>query len=190
MANAGARSTVLPSASARAASSPSPPGSDLAVGVLVVYGSYGIGRVTSRTAATPADPEVVVVDFAKGLSVTLPLERAAECLRPVSGHADLALIERVLRTEAVTDQESWQRRTKTTRAKILAGDAVGLAEVVRSGHQRSASLSSYERELYVEARRLLAAEVGASQSLDEAAADAWVEEQLGHDLASGHALSG
>jgi RNA polymerase-interacting CarD/CdnL/TRCF family regulator len=166
------------------------PASDLAVGVLVVYGSYGIGRVTSRTAATPADREVVVVDFAKGLSVTLPIERASECLRPVSGRAELALIQGMLRTEAVFEQESWQRRTKSTRGKIMAGDALGLAEVVCSGHQRIASLSSYERELYVEARRLLAAEIGASQSIDDDAADAWIEEQLGHVLASAEALAG
>jgi RNA polymerase-interacting CarD/CdnL/TRCF family regulator len=194
MANASPpRSTVSPSAAAHAASgAPSPPlpASELAVGVLVVYGSYGIGRVTSRTKATPAGREAVVVDFAKGLSVTLPIERAVECLRPVSGRAELALIQRALRTQAVSEQESWQRRTKTTRGKIMAGDALGLADVVCSGHQRIAALSSYERELYVEARRLLAAEIGASQSIDDEAADAWIEEQLGHALASAEALTG
>jgi RNA polymerase-interacting CarD/CdnL/TRCF family regulator len=81
-------------------------------------------------------------------------------------------------------EESWQARTKSTRRKLAAGEAVGLAEVVRDStlRQRGLSdgttLSSHERELYLRARRLLTAELAAATESDEAAANAWVEAQL------------
>ena len=68
--------------------------------------------------------------------------------------------------------------------KIAAGEPVGLAEVVRDAVVRqrrspSGALSMYERELYLKARRLLAAELGAATATDEAQAEAWIDGQLG-----------
>ena len=37
----------------------------------------------------------------------------------------------------------------------------------------------YERELYLKARRLLAAELGAATATDEAQVEAWIDGQLG-----------
>ena len=37
----------------------------------------------------------------------------------------------------------------------------------------------YEQELYLKARRLLAAELSAATATDEAQADAWIDGQLG-----------
>ena len=62
-----------------------------AVGDLVVYASHGIGRVADRNNAT------VVLEFEeRGLSVTLPIERAAECVRAVSTENEIADIGRTL----------------------------------------------------------------------------------------------
>jgi RNA polymerase-interacting CarD/CdnL/TRCF family regulator len=65
---------------------------------------------------------------------------------------------------------------------------VELAEVVRDGAQRKRALAarsskshlaSGERDLYVRARRLLSEEIHVVRGVEEADADAWIEEQLG-----------
>jgi RNA polymerase-interacting CarD/CdnL/TRCF family regulator len=164
----------------------------LAVGALVVYGSYGIGTVLrrQRSGGGKAGSDAVVIEFAKGLCVTLPVDRASAYLRPLAGKSEVAAVARTLRAKGVTEDDSWQRRTKSAKGKLVAGDAVALAEIVRNAVRRDGQatagggtirLSAYERELYLEARQLLAAELGISRGVDEVAADAWIEDQLTRD---------
>ena len=171
----------------------------LAVGALVVYGSYGIGTILRRHKENSdgTTGEMVVIEFANGLSVTLPVDRASACLRPLSGKTEVAAVAKTLRAKGVTEDDSWQRRTKTAKGKLVAGDAVALAEIVRNAFRRDGQatpsggvikLSAYERELYLEARQLLAAELGISKGVDEQAADAWIGEQLEQDRESTPAL--
>jgi len=154
----------------------------LAVDDLVVYASHGVGCVANR------QQETVVLEFAEGgLSVTLPIKRAIECVRPVSTEAEIASIGRTLGGADTVSQENWQRRLKTTSGKVTGGDAVGLAEVIRDASRRDeratarkepGRLSLTERQLYLKARRLLADEIGASRGVDPSAADAWIGDQL------------
>ncbi len=154
----------------------------LAVDDLVVYASHGVGRVAIR------QPETVVLEFAEGgLSVTLPIKRAVECVRPVSTEAEIASIGRTLGGADTVGQENWQRRLKTTRGKVTGGEAAGLAEVIRDASRREeratarkepGRLSLTERQLYLKARKLLADEIGASRGVDPSAADAWIGDQL------------
>ncbi len=171
----------------------------LAVGALVVYGSYGIGTILRRHKdnSDGTTGEMVVIEFANGLSVTLPVDRASACLRPLSGKTEVAAVAKTLRAKGITEDDSWQRRTKTAKGKLVAGDAVALAEIVRNAFRRDGQatpsggtikLSAYERELYLEARQLLAAELGISKGVDEQAADAWIGEQLEQDRESTAAL--
>lgn len=163
-----------------------PPGSTsqsltLAVGTVVVYGSYGIGRVAARDG-----DGTVVIQLPDGLSVTLPARRAVECLRPLAGDAELALVQAVLRSDVGVDDDSWQTRTRTARGKLVAGGVPGLAEMVRDGARRdreassreAARPSSHERSLYLKARALLASEVALALGIEDAAGDAWIDEQL------------
>jgi RNA polymerase-interacting CarD/CdnL/TRCF family regulator len=154
----------------------------LAVDDVVVYASHGVGRVAMR------QEESVVVEFANGgLSVTLPLELAARCVRPVSSELEIAGIGRTLSGPETAAETNWQRRLKATRAKVSGGDAIGLAEVIRDAsrrHERTAhrtepgKLSLTERQLYLKARQLLADEIGASRGVDPAYADEWIGEQI------------
>ena len=153
-------------------------------GALVVYGGHGLGRICAGPPDEAHPAASIVVEFAGGLSVTLPLERAVACLRSVAGADELARVQDVLREESGTIEKSWQARTRTTRTKIAAGDALALAEVVRDSVTRqrrapSGALSMYEHELYMKARRLLAAELSAATATDETQADAWIDGQLG-----------
>jgi RNA polymerase-interacting CarD/CdnL/TRCF family regulator len=152
------------------------------VGDLVVYASHGIGRVANRNQKT------VVLEFEeRGLSVTLPIERAAECVRAVSTENEIADIGRTLGEADVASGENWQRRLKTTRGKVTIGEAVGLAEVIRDASRRDeratarkepGKLSLTERQLYLKARQLLADEIGASRGVESAEADAWIGDQI------------
>jgi RNA polymerase-interacting CarD/CdnL/TRCF family regulator len=154
----------------------------LVVDDLVVYASYGVGRVAIRQS------ETVVLEFAEaGLSVTLPIERAIECVRPVSTEVEIAGLARTLGGADAVSQENWQGRLTATRGKVTGGEAVGLAEVVRDGSRRDeraaarrgpGMLSLTERQLYLKARKLLADEIGASRGVDPSAADAWIGGQL------------
>jgi RNA polymerase-interacting CarD/CdnL/TRCF family regulator len=154
----------------------------LAVDDLVVYASHGVGRVAIRQQKT------VVLEFAEGgLLVTLPIERAVECVRPVSTEVEITSIGRTLGGADTVSEENWQRRLKTTRGKVTGGEAAGLAEVIRDASRREeratarqepGRLSLTERQLYLKARKLLADEIGASRGVDPSAADAWIGDQL------------
>ena len=159
---------------------------DLRVGALVVYGGYGLGRVAStrQSGRGVYSSGSVVLEFEGGLSVTLPRERAIGCLRAVADAEELERVRDVLRHHEAAIETSWQARTRSTRTKISLGEPVGLAEVVREAftrQQRSSNgaLSTYERELYLKARRLLATELGAATATDEAQANIWIDGQLG-----------
>ena len=162
----------------------------LAVGDVVVYATYGVGRIVARgkRVVGGVGEEIVVLELARGLTVTLPLERAHQLLRPPVDEADLCRVQRTLREAGTLSSDVWLKRRKDTQAKLKGGDPVELAEVVRDGAQRGramaarpskSQLSSGERDLYVRARRLLSDEIHLVRGGEEADADAWIEEQLG-----------
>ena len=161
----------------------------LAVGDVVVYAGHGPGQVAARgkTVVLGVEQEIVVLELGGGLSVTLPLERAREQLRPLLGEEDIRRVQETLRQDAVVSGDVWAKRLKQGQAKLRGGDPLELAEVVRDGARRermlsgkgtNSQLSRGERELYVRARQLLSGEIGLARGLEPAEADAWIEEQL------------
>jgi CarD family transcriptional regulator len=162
----------------------------LTVGELVVYAAYGVGRIAARTKSViaGADQEIVVLEFARGLRVSLPLERALRQLRPPFNEAEMLRVQQTLREAGTLNSDVWLKRRKETQAKLKSGDPIELAEVVRDGAQRVRALAARpskphvapaERELYLRARELLSQELRLVRGVEEAAADAWIEEQLG-----------
>ena len=160
----------------------------LAVGDVVVYAAYGVGRVVARERrlVLGAEQEVVVLQLADGLSVMLPLERAREQLRPPLSKAGLRRVQQRLREDSTPSLDNWPKRKQQTEAKLTGGDPLELAEVVRDGarHKRtlaakgSSQLSSGDKVMYEKARRLLSAEIGVACGLDPTQADAWIDEQI------------
>jgi CarD family transcriptional regulator len=156
---------------------------------VVVYAAHGVGRVAAREKrmVLGAAQEVLVLELADGLSVTLPLGRARELLRPLLSKADLRRVQATLREEHTLSEDVWPKRRKDTQAKLKDGDPLGLAEVVRDCARREqrlrakhtgSQLSPSERAFYLRARRLLSGEIGLARGLEPAEADAWIEEQL------------
>lgn len=133
------------------------------------------------------EQEVVVLELAEGLSVTLPLERARSSLRPLVTEAGLRRVRETLREECALSDEIWAKRLKQVQEKLRSGDPEELAEIVRDGVRRDqgqtasgakTKLSSSERALFVKARALLSGEIGLARGLDEVQANAWIDEQL------------
>jgi RNA polymerase-interacting CarD/CdnL/TRCF family regulator len=131
--------------------------------------------------------EVLVLELMNGLSVTLPIDRARELLRPLLSETDLRRVQETLGEDHAACEDVWLKRRKDTQMKLAGGDPLALAEVVRDGALRErtllarrngSQLSPSERDLYMRARRLLSGEIGLAHGLEPVEADAWIEEQL------------
>lgn len=162
---------------------------ELAVGDAVVYAAYGVGvvAVRERRLVLGVDQDVVVLQFAGGLSVMLPVARAREQLRPPVSEAGIGRVQETLRDSGEPSREVWLKRKRETEAKLTGGDPLKLAEVVRDGvrrkqtllaEKRNARLSLGENDLYEKARRLLVGEIGVACGFDQAGAEAWIDEQI------------
>jgi RNA polymerase-interacting CarD/CdnL/TRCF family regulator len=158
----------------------------LTVGDAVVYGTHGIGRVISREQQGAAG-EIIVLALGEGLTVTLPLERAREQLRPVASKADVSRVRDTLREERSLSFDPWLSRRREMMEKLAAGTLADLAEIVSEGAQReriraangsAPRLPTVEREVFIKARELLSGEIAYALSLQPAAANEWIDEQL------------
>jgi CarD family transcriptional regulator len=161
----------------------------LAVGDVVVYGTHGIGRIAAREQQVVLGEtrEVVVLELDDGLTVTLPLARAREQLRPLASEADMDRVQETLREDRVLSEDPWLSRRREMLAKLAGGDPVELAEIVGEGMQRERArhakgdkprLSTAEREVFLKARNLLSGEIALARGIQQAEADGWIEDQL------------
>ena len=165
----------------------------LAVGDLVVYASHGIGRVESRE-DHQGNGGTLVLLFENGLKVTLPLDRAQNALRSLSGEPELKEVQRTLGGDShPAALEHWSRRHRNAQAKLVAGSVSGLAEIVRDGEHRErarakSGTASIRSQLYRNARKLLVAEVAAARGIEPDAADAWIVQQINGDRLAAHPI--
>jgi len=160
----------------------------LTVGDTVVYASHGIGCIEARLGGDEDVRAQVVLTFESGLRVTLPVARARSALRLPSGELELEDVRQTLRSSSGPRIEPWAKRFRTMRDKVAAGEATSLAEVVRDGLTRErelaeragdrANVATSERGLYLQARKLLGAEIAFSRGTDAAEADVWIVEQF------------
>jgi CarD family transcriptional regulator len=165
----------------------------LAVGDVVVYPAYGVGRISLREErlVLGVKKEILVLELAEGLSVTLPVEQADRVLRPLLSEADIVQVQKTLREDEALSDDGWLKRKRDVQAKVVGGDPTEMAAIIRNAARRerglqakkpASQLSPSERDLYLQARRLLASEIGLARGLDPDAADAWIEEQLDASL--------
>jgi CarD family transcriptional regulator len=159
------------------------------VGAAVAYPPHGVGRIARRETRIVhgTEEEVVVIDFGNDLSVTLPLSRARELLRPPISKAGLRRVQRTLREDVVLSDETWPKRINEAQARLRRGDPLELAEIVRDAVRREqrvtpsgtpSKLSASERALYLKARESLASEIGVACGIGQGEADAWIDAQL------------
>jgi RNA polymerase-interacting CarD/CdnL/TRCF family regulator len=170
------------------AARPARPSLPLAIGDVVVYASHGIGRVESTHDAAGTEPAKIIFLLESGLRVTLPLARAREALRSVSGEPELETVRLTLRSDVGPQVGPWSRRRRFAEEKLAAGEIGGLAEIVRDGLERERRLTTSSskpiaNELFRQARKLLAAEIAASRGIEPEEADAWILQQVVADCA-------
>jgi RNA polymerase-interacting CarD/CdnL/TRCF family regulator len=121
------------------------------------------------------------------LTVTLPLVRARETLRCLSGEPELEDVRLTLGSDVALPVEHSSRRRRFAQQKLVAGEIGGLAEIVRDGLQRERKLTTgsskpLANELFRQARKLLTAEIAAARGIEPEAADAWVLQQVPRDV--------
>ena len=159
----------------------------LAVGDVVVYAAYGVGRIATRETQIGTEQEVIVLELGDGLRVSLPIDRANEQLRSLASEADLKRVQETLRHERAISTGPWLSRQRESRAKLTSGDPIDLAEIVRDGASRQellvakggkGQLSEGERRLFTKARQLLADEIAQVRGVAAEEADDWIGEQL------------
>jgi RNA polymerase-interacting CarD/CdnL/TRCF family regulator len=159
----------------------------LAAGDVIVYASHGIGRVESTHAAEGTQPATIILVLETGLRVTLPLVRARETLRSLSGEPELEDVRLTLGADVASPVEHWSRRRRFAQEKLAAGEIGGLAEIVREGLDRerrltTASSKPIANELFRQARKLLTAEIAACRGIEQDEADAWILQQVAPDV--------
>jgi RNA polymerase-interacting CarD/CdnL/TRCF family regulator len=159
----------------------------LAAGDVVVYASHGIGRVESAHAAEGTQAAGIILVLESGLRVTLPLVRARETLRSLSGEPELEDVRLTLAADVAPPVEHSSRRRRFAQEKLTAGEIGGLAEIVRDGLQRERRLTTgsskpLANEFFRQARKLLTAEIAACRGIQQEEADAWILQQVGSDV--------
>src|SRR6188474_3338446 len=97
---------------------------ELKVGTIVAYPPHGVGRVAKREkrVVLGVEEDVVVVELGNELSVTLPISRAEEQLRPPATEADLKKVQKALREEGVVSDEIWSKRVQQAQEKLRSGE--------------------------------------------------------------------
>jgi CarD family transcriptional regulator len=152
---------------------------------MVVYASHGAGHVAARERRVVLGKrqEVIVLALAGGLSVELPIERAHELLRPLASEADMSRVQKTLGADHAANTDPWLKRQRDSQAKLIGGDPIQLAEIIRDSAHRewtlpATQLSPGERDLFVKARQLLSTEIALARGVEPAEANAWIDEQL------------
>jgi len=151
-------------------------GKDFKAGDFVVYPTHGVGQVQGIEEVPVAGRtlKVIVVTFEENrMTLKVPMAKAASSgLRKLASEKVMGEAMETLRGRARIKRTMWSRRAQEYEQKINSGDPIAIAEVVRDLHRNAGQpdQSFSERQIYELALDRLAAEVGALDRTDKAAA--------------------
>lgn len=156
------------------------------VGDKVVYPMHGAGVVEAieeREYDNEPTKYLVLSMFLGDMKVRIPICNTGKVgLRPVSPPKTLKAVEKVLQKEQVSNIRNitWNRRFTIYVDKMKSGDVLDLAEVVNSLSRQDhvKRLSTGERRLLGNARRILASEIMVAKKSDLESAEAWIDKYL------------
>ncbi len=144
----------------------------------VVYPTHGVGKVERIATEEIAGHklELIHITFEENrMTLRVPVAKARTAgLRKLATRKMFDEALAVLRGRARIKRTMWSRRAQEYEAKINSGDPLSIAEVVRDLHRNAGQpdQSFSERQIYEAAMDRLAAELGALDRIDKAAAAA------------------
>jgi len=142
----------------------------------VVYPTHGVGKVERIATEEIAGHklELIHITFEENrMTLRVPVAKARTAgLRKLATRKMFDDAMAVLKGRARIKRTMWSRRAQEYEAKINSGDPLAIAEVVRDLHRNAGQpdQSFSERQIYEAAMDRLAAELGALDRIDKAAA--------------------
>lgn len=155
------------------------------VGKTVVYPHHGtalIEEITTRIIKGEERQYLVLRMVGQGdLTIKVPVQNVEEVgLRDVVGQEGLDRVFGVLRGPCIEEPTNWSRRFKANTEKLKSGDVIKVAEVVRDlwHREQDRGLSTGEKRMLSDARRILVSELALAEQTNEDKAEALLDEVL------------
>jgi len=158
--------------------------SEFKKGEKVVYPRHGAGVIMKKAKAEKfgESREYLTIKILHNeMTVEVPVETAATIgLRRVIDEDEIKKVISVLSDEVSDMPKNWNRRFKYNKEKIRTGDVFELAEVVRNLALREMEkgLSTGEKQMYTQAKKILASEFMYALDKDEEGAEEYLDTLL------------
>ena len=153
-------------------------------GDYVVYPSYGPGKVLAikKEIITGKRIQVLIISINERVILRIPVEKITDLgVRKLSTANRLKDAMLVLKAKAKKKRKTmWSRRAQEYEAKILSGNLVSIAEVLKELYKKDSfeDSSFSEKQIYASALDRLSRELAAMKKLDKEAATKELENIL------------
>ena len=154
------------------------------VGDTVVYPHHGAARVEDIVTRTIKGEQIeyLVLKVADGdMTVQIPSTKLEYVgVRDVVGQEGLDQVFQVLRAPHTEEPTNWARRFKANQEKLISGDIIKVAEIVRDlwRREQDRGLSAGEKRMLAKARQILVGELALAENTDDAKASTILDEVL------------
>ena len=148
----------------------------------VVYPKHGVGKILSVEKAKIGNIDItfykVFIEKEK-LTLSIPLNQQSH-LRPISSINQINKAINILKIKPKIKKTMWSRRAQEYEAKILSGNLVSIAEVLKDLYKKDSfdEASFSEKQIYASALDRLARELAAMKKLDKETATKELEKIL------------
>jgi CarD family transcriptional regulator len=158
------------------------------IGENVIYPPYGIAviaNITERSFGSVSELCYQLRVYFRNITAIVPAQSArAVGLRKLANQADTKRVLAFLGNDTFPTCADWKSRARENAIRLQSGDLLQTAEVYKGltlvGDQKP--LSPVERNMLETARRLVASELSAVQTINETTAVILIEEAVGRAL--------
>ena len=153
-------------------------------GDFVVYPSYGLGKIKGIQNEIIAGNRirVFIISINERVILRVPAEKIYDLgLRKLSSNDRMRNALTILKGKSKRRKKvMWSRRAQEYETKILSGDPISIAEVLKELYKKNAyeDSSFSEKQIYASALDRLSRELGAMQKLDKEVAVKKLEDIL------------
>jgi CarD family transcriptional regulator len=143
------------------------------IGDKVVYPMHGAGIIESIEEKEISGEKIryYIIKLPMGdMKAMVPLNKVSEIgLRQVVDEAEILKVFEVLKSDTTKMSNNWNHRYRENMEKIKSGSIFEIAEVVRnlSVRERQKGLSTGEKKMYENARRILLSELVLAKDMAE-----------------------